>query len=70
MNVNILSLFFAFGILILPGVRNFFSGPICLVFHRLLVCIWPSLSLYREVFFYNFVEYVCWPFEFEIETLC
>jgi hypothetical protein len=40
-----------------------------LEFCRLLVCSWASLSLGWEVFFYNFVEDICWPFMLKIFLL-
>jgi len=41
---NVLSLFSVFSVL-LCDEKIFFSGPICLVFFKLLVTLWPSLSL-------------------------
>jgi hypothetical protein len=41
---NTLSLFCVFSVLICDR-RDFCSGPIYLVFCRLLVCLWPSLSI-------------------------
>ena len=66
---NNLSLFSAFVVLIIMCRRNFFSGPVYLEFCRLLVCTWASLSLGLDIFFYNFVEDICWPFKLKIFVL-
>jgi hypothetical protein len=42
---NNLSLFCAFGVLIIMYQEEFFSGPVYLEFCKLLVCLWTSLSL-------------------------
>ena len=50
---------------LLCDMMIFFSGPIYLVFCRLLVRLSPSpfWGGVREIFFHDFVEDVFWPFE-------
>jgi hypothetical protein len=43
--------------------KNFFSAPVYLEFCRVPVCSWASLFLGLNVFFYNFVEDIDWPFK-------
>jgi hypothetical protein len=64
---NILSLFSAFGFLIiLCDWIHFFSDTIYLVFCRLHVCSWACLYFYvRDGFFYNFGEDIYWSIMLE-----